>query len=102
MFLRLEFSSLLLTIVHVRSFPQLFGNPWLLLLISNWNLKSLLEALSVLTLISLWNDRSGLFGQPLMSLGLELYFLAAESAHNRIHMNYPEDPGLAARALGIK
>lgn len=39
---------------------------------------------------------------PLMSVGLELYFLAVESAHNRIHINYLEDPGLAARVRGIK
>lgn len=56
----------------------------LLLLISNWNLKSLLEALSVFTWISLWND----LVIPLMSVDLELYFLAAEIAQNIIHTQY--------------
>lgn len=52
----------------------------------------------MLTWISLWND----LVIPLMSVDLELYFLAAEIAHNIIHIQHLEDPGLAARDLGIK
>lgn len=38
----------------------------------------------------------------LMSVDLELYFLADQIPHRRIYINYLEDPALAPRVLGIQ
>lgn len=57
-------------------------------MIRNWNLKSLLEALSVLTWISLWDILGGLFGWPLMSVNLEFQFLATQITQKNLYKRH--------------
>lgn len=94
------FSSLLLTILHVRSFPQIFRNPWL----RNWNLKSLLETLECMNMaceISLCSNLCDPFGHTSV-IRLKTLLFDWSDCSWKTSILYLEDTSLAAQFLGVK